>query len=150
MSQRVLNHMLISSTKIPGCVKKSIVLYYIILQYSSVIAPPFGTLLILTSLGFFSSWTTMSDLVPHLNRNAMPAGAGLENALWFVLALLFWGIHLVALPAPYSVHCLIENVCALFSSTYRYYIMVAKFFFPHLFFGGDYYYYYYYKTNPLY
>lgn len=73
----------------------------------------------------------MSDLVPHLNGNVMPADAGLENAPWFVLALLFWGIHLVALPAPYSAHYLIENDCALFSSTC--YIMVAKFFFPHLF-----------------
>lgn len=43
-----------------------------------------------------------------------------------VLARLFWDIHLVAFPAPHSLHYLIENDCSLFSSTYSYCIKVAK------------------------
>lgn len=69
----------------------------------------------------------MSDLVPHCNTNAMPIGAGLEKALWFLLALLFWGIHWVALPALYSVHYFIKNDSGLFSSSSPYYIIVANF-----------------------
>lgn len=42
------------------------------------------------------------------------------------LALLFRDIHLVAFPAPYSVHYLIKNDCALFSSLYSYCIMIAN------------------------
>lgn len=78
-------------------------------------------------LFFFSSCTTISDLVPHPNRNMMPAGAGFKKSLAVSFSSAILRASIWFLSQHYSVHYLIGNDCSLFSSIYCYCIMVAHF-----------------------
>lgn len=69
----------------------------------------------------------MSDLVPHPNDDGNMLGSGLEEALWFVLALLFWDFHfLISIWFPNTLFSALSHYQKWLLSSSTYYIMVAE------------------------